>query len=550
MDCLNPGLLQREQGAFYTPVPYVRKMHEMLFDAIAEIPENMDYVIIDRCAGTGNLQEGLPDEILKHCILSTIEYNEYAILNYKYGDKCLVVIPNTDALNFDIIPANCNMMNEVVNDYIREKVEDENCAIILMENPPFSEAGSGGTQNTGKKENLWKKSFVITQMKAEGTYKGAVLNDLSNLFIWSGFKYYLRKPHDSYILYSPTKYWRNQQLVNKKFCGGFLCDRRGFHASQASAVGCIWWKNIDDDTTERLCLPPYDIVGDNIIQIANDVILQKAYHNLSEAYDNRTFPDDEDTSILCEANGLEFDDNGRKKRVRPIWNKNIIAYLKADSFAIDRKHVILTTAGYFKGDGFYLRSDNFIEKLPLFVASVFPYDKWYKTDVYSKSYDGQGIHLQDKNFLKQCLIYTALTPKNKCRSLLGSDGRFYRNELCFHKKDTLAWTYLQKFISDGHTLTGKEEKLLKRWDEVLRHTEETVEYADITKNENARIGLWQIMEEVNIKENTGKIDRKGNPILRYKYIMLNTAIKVLDNSIKEYYNSVITPLLFKYQLIK
>jgi len=40
----------------------------------------------------------LPDEILKHCILSTIEFNEYAILNYKYGDKCLVVIPNIDAL--------------------------------------------------------------------------------------------------------------------------------------------------------------------------------------------------------------------------------------------------------------------------------------------------------------------------------------------------------------------------------------------------------------------------------------------------------------------
>ena len=224
-------------------------MHKMLFKAIEEIPEGMDYIIIDRCAGTGNLQEGLPDDILHHCVLSTIEFNEYVILNYKYGDKCLVVIPNTDALAYDVIPAESNEQG-VANDFIREKVNDPNCVIILMENPPYSESGSGAAQNTGKKENAWKKSFVMQEMRR--VHKGVVLNDLSNLFIWSGFNYYLKKPTDSYILYSPTKYWRNQKLVNKHFKDGFLCNRKEFHANQVSAIGCIWWKNIDDFETETL----------------------------------------------------------------------------------------------------------------------------------------------------------------------------------------------------------------------------------------------------------------------------------------------------------
>ena len=121
--------------------------------------------------------------------MSTIEFNEYVILNLKYGDKCLVVIPNIDALAYDIIPAEKNEQG-IANDFIRERVSDPNCVVILMENPPYSESGSGGIQGTGKKENVWKQSYVIKEMKKE--YKGVVLNDLSNLFIWSGFKFYFK----------------------------------------------------------------------------------------------------------------------------------------------------------------------------------------------------------------------------------------------------------------------------------------------------------------------------------------------------------------------
>ena len=51
--------------------------------------------------------------------------------------------------------------------------------------------------------------------------KGAVLNDLGNSFIWSGFKYYLRQDTDSYIVYSLVKYWKAQHLISKRFIDGY-----------------------------------------------------------------------------------------------------------------------------------------------------------------------------------------------------------------------------------------------------------------------------------------------------------------------------------------
>jgi hypothetical protein len=442
MGCLNPALLQREQGAYYTPSAYVKEMQKMLIKAVSEIPKGMDYIIIDRCAGVGNLETGLPAHILKRCILSTIEPNEYRILQYLFPAS--VVIPNTDALEFDIIPVE-RSGNMIISDYIRDCVKNPDCVVILMENPPFSESGSGASQTTGRKENAWKQSFVIKQMKKE--HSGVALNDLSNLFIWSGFKYYITKPTDSYIFYSPTKYWRNQNLVNKKFENGFLCDRRRFPpATQAAAIGCIWWKNIDDTSTESITLTPYDTDGDQVIRAIDDkgievpdIKIRKAYRNMTDAYDKRDskdFPDDETNGIICEKDGKEFVADGRKIAVtNPRYNKNIIAYIQADSFSIDRKVVRCLRCAVYNGHGFYVRSDNFLEKLPLFVAAAFPYDKWYKTDVYSKCYDGGDNYFQDKEFLKKCLIYTSFTPKNKCRSLNGSDGRYYRNELCFDGDD-------------------------------------------------------------------------------------------------------------------
>jgi len=545
MDCLNPSLLQREQGAYYTPVEYVKLMQKMLIQAINEIPSKKEYIVVDRCAGVGNLFDDLPDNIMKNCILSTIEPNEYLILRWKFGDKCAVIIPNTDALAFDIIPVERNG-NTITNDLLREKINNDNCIVILVENPPYSEAGSGGSQITGRKENLWKKSFVFGEMKKE--VKGSPLNELSNLFIWSGFKYYLRNNEDSFILFSPTKYWRNQNLVNRKYQDGFLCNRRHFHASQQSAIGCIWWKNINDERTQSLKLDVYDIKNNNYIRLSNpkSVIIKKAKSQLSDAYDRRPFDNDVvNRGLICEKDGSKYKDD-KQLRVSPISNNNIIGYIQADSFSIDRKTCKLLRGAVYNGHGFYLRKDLCLDKIPLFVTSCFPYNKWWRADVYSKSNDGKGSFLKDKNFIKSCFLWTILTPNNKCRTIK-SNKTTYKNELCFSKtgNKTYADEIIKKNTRNGTwSLTNDEKTIIKYWKDVLFEATKTKEC-----NKIINYGLWQIKEEINIKISLG-FNKKKKEIFAYKYPTLNTEIAKLENALKPYYAKEIEPKLFKYKLIK
>jgi hypothetical protein len=63
-DLLNDKIRKKELGAFYTPSPYCRKATELVRHAIRQLPKGKgrDYIILDRTAGTGNLEEFLTDK--------------------------------------------------------------------------------------------------------------------------------------------------------------------------------------------------------------------------------------------------------------------------------------------------------------------------------------------------------------------------------------------------------------------------------------------------------------------------------------------------------
>ena len=112
-------------------------------------------------------------------------------------------------------------------------------------------------------------------------------------------------------------------------------------------------------------------------------------------------------------------------------------------------------------------------KLPLWVAKLFPQDNWYDKDVYFTTSDGCDAYTHDSDFLKSCLIYTCLSNQNKCLSFDGSDGRYYRNELCFDTTngDTFASADLAKM-----TLDADEKALMKLWDDILAEAKRTANY--------------------------------------------------------------------------
>lgn len=540
MDKLNDTIQKKELGAFYTSQTYADKSLELLRKAIERVPDGKDYIILDRCAGTGNLERHLTDEELGHCVLSTVEYYEYKVLVETLGDKVKHIIPPTekdDTFNKGLVRGADALSEEYLNNQLIKKyIDDPNCIIIMFENPPYAEAHGSEKKMNGN----WKNSYLCKQMKSK--IKGNASDDIGNIFIWSAFEYYLKKPEDSYIVYSPVKYWKSQNLVNKKFAGGFGFNRRHFHTIIDACIMCALWYNIDDATTEEITIKGYDIDKDGNLIYCRDLSVKKIHRSFSqEYYDKRKFEDDE-PGIACYSDGLE--QQGKSLSLDPKYNQNIIGYLapKGNGFDKPDLNCTLTTCAFYNAHGFYLRNDNYLEKLPMFCASRYiTYNReWTERARIMKSGDGskqfkKDINSQEmKKFLMKCLIFTTLEMQNHCRSFIGSDGRIYINNLCLDV-DTLSYNYINSCVLDD-----SDKEIIEQWEKVLSDAKKTKNY-----NKDFKYGVYQIYDELNTytkDPDTGEI--------KFDYSSLNGNLLSLKSLIKKYYLSEIVPMLFKYEFLK
>jgi hypothetical protein len=617
-DLLNARVLKKELGAFYTPAPYCRKATELVRHAIKQLPKGHDYIILDRTAGTGNLEEFLTDKKVNditideldryidkelktkylqskkdiintfysgrlfgdltvgelekhktkislhdylsdneigHAIVNTYELKEWIVLNERLGDKVKLIIPpqanptdalvnGGDALSDHFIQGSKVGRMFISKDYLaiidklNGYVADKKTNIILLENPPYRDSSAANTDNTTNRSS--KGSFVFEEMKKDlknlANSNISTARDISNQFIWSGWKHYLTKPDDYFVLFSPIKYWKSLGLGEKKFIAGFLFNRQFFHAGP-SAISCILWQNIND-SREKLTFKTFDIdtkrtkeqEDDEIVGL-HDIEIKKTKKTLEPFFDKRSLPNDLETNVYFENDGKET--TGRKTDGKSYVNENIIGYLVVKGFAVTQHDVYLLRGTRYNIRGFYLRSDNFVDKLPLFAAKLYPQKNWYERDVYFTTADGGDRYLKDKNFLKTCFIFACLSPRNHCRSFDGSDGRFYKNELCFDK-GTVASSKLK-----AYKLTNHEQDLIDAFADVLTKSKSTKEY-----NSKYTYGTYQIDEELNTRY------KNENDEVIYDYPELNTAINSLKTKLTKYYESIIQPKLFEYELLK
>lgn len=159
-----------------------------------------------------------------------------------------------------------------------------------------------------------------------------------------------------------------------------------------------------------------------------------------------------------------------------------------------------------------------------------------------KSGDGFEKFLSDtKNkrnnqFLLKCLLFTSLEMQNHMRTFTGSDGRFYRNELCLDTTngDTLATKELKNLKTNE-----LENKLLAQWELIYKSAKNTKNY-----NTKLTYGIYQIYDELNTFYKN-ELDKKV-----YDYPELNGHLNTLKTMLKLYYNKEIVPVLFKYEFLK
>ncbi len=556
MDCLNDKLSKKDLGAFYTPILYAEKAAELVKMAVNRVPEGNDYIILDRCAGTGNLEIPLEfikdkngDPLIKHCVVSTYEYYEYKVLLERLGDKVREIIPPTEA-NVDYrngVIANADAMSKeyIENETIKNYIDDPNCSVILFENPPYDDTSSinQSYDNEGNKHTTTnKESFVFNEMsKNKSSFKNpniSTVRDFANRFIWSGYKWYLRNKGDSFILFSPVKYFKSLGIINNsegRFVKGFIFNRKHFHATPSS-IGCILWSYEDENTFGGYNLEIYDIENEELKKL--DCILEIKTVETTLSSSNTKYTGKVRTNIACDSSGKPV--LGKKIETNIYADDEVIGYFCPVSASYD-----LGRLPYFNGRGNYVLKSNYLDILVLFSAKMYPFDKWYEKDSIFITFDGGYTFKRDLELCKACLIFACLSNKNKCLSFVDFDGHKFQNELCFDdsQEETIALTDLKNFASNKNTSLDDEEiALLELWNKIISQARKTKNY-----NSGFNYGVYQISRELNTFTETGSGKNKKKV---YNYPELNGDLETLKTNLKNYYKSHISKKLFQYELLK
>lgn len=511
-------------GAFYTPEQYCRKAAELVLEAVLRVPEGHDYIVLDRCAGTGNLetalqgvQDGKGDNILSHCVVSTIDPEEFKILRDRIGKKVRLVF-NFDAMSREFVE----------NPLISKYVNDANCNVILLENPPYRDASAAN--KTKASGSVSCRSYIFQEMsKVRASFENsniATVRDLVNQFVWSGVRYYMKSPEDSYVLLSPVKWWKCCGIADLKMQRGFLFNRRKFNAGEG-AVMCALWLNMHSDD-EYLKLEAFDD------DFAGYVSFGKCHRTFSWYYCKDI--KGSETCVFCNDDGTES--TRQNCCGKSLYSEDIIGYLTPTGFTLDPMHKNLVRMTHRNSRGTYITKQNFLFMMPLFAAKQYYGSAFYERKescVYFSTSDGGLIYREDSDFLLSCLIYTCLSNQNKCLSFTGSDGRYYRNELCLDISNgsTAAWEYVKSVNVDNDSAD-----LIDCWNDTFKIAKETENY-----NENITYGIYQIQKELNIFNIF-----KGKRI--YIYPSLNKYLSELNEKLKSYYSKHIIEKLFKYELLK
>lgn len=339
-------------------------------------------------------------------------------------------------------------------------------------------------------------------------------------------------------------------MINKRFIAGFAFNRKHFHTSSDACLLCVLWSN-EDASLDSFSVKGWDIKNNALVS-CGELDIKRIRSLYSEHYcDKRTFQDDQEGGILSCNNGEEYipetEKMQKKKRVCLITNENIIGYLVVQGSNFDNPDmcVHLTRGGFWGGNGFYLRKDCYLEKLPMFCAGRYVnYNrKWTERARVMKSADRADCYHADlkkgklDNWLLKCLLFTCLERKNHLLTFTGSDGRLYRNELCL---DTTHGETIASHDLKQMNPNDREKKLFKQWDQLMKYAKRASQYC-----REKTYGVYQISKEIDLSYK----DKNSKKTI-WENINVHSTLETLRELLKEYYNEEIVPTLLTYEFLK
>ncbi len=413
-DKMNEKYVQKMEGAYFTPSKYVKISTKYVMNAISQSKKEGydDFVIVDRCAGVGNLQSQFDESIYSHMILGTINEAEAFTANIRFGGLSEVIV--IDSLSEDGV----NFYKKEIEKY-KQKNNVKKLAVIFLENPPYLQLNSnkkgGINYKTGSK---YVKTWIHQQLEYVG-------QDLDEQFVCSAFKYY---DIFSYIHYGPIKIWKTPpHLIDKEVKEAYLCNRKYFNAG-VSSIALIHWSSKNKRNDQ--------------IKFDSDFgscIIKKVFKTISELY-----KDDGKKDGICivEARNYSFasprltssiNDDGRYGN-KWIKSENLLKVLPL--FCVGRDEICE------KGEKieYKIKKDNG----DILTESSIDYreiDTTYKTG------DGGIKYQSDKKFLQNCLLYSLCTHYNQCSSNCAI-WEFGTSKLSNQLKKTEIWNIYNSLVNE------------------------------------------------------------------------------------------------------
>ncbi|ADN68686.1 hypothetical protein [Mycoplasmopsis fermentans] len=485
---------RKDRGAFFTPDKYSKKMQQYLNNFVNECKkDSVNYLIIDRCAGSGNLEKGLSTEILKNTILNTFEFCEWVHLGYIFGNKVKYLKPPYSTAKLADLYVEENLMqsgdalSKEFNIWLSEQIKNfrinnPNGRILFYENPPFRDE----TANSHGKGHAVTNNYVIETAIKDGFSKQQI-RDLSTQFIYSAKK--LMRKEDQYCLISPIKYWKWNYL-NFDFIEGFLSNRKEYNASSEGGLPIIRWKegkNIND-----------------VIELENNITLSQIRNRVNK-----------------------FDVESDKE--------NYYAILSIGNMCVPHGNILTNTDNGLSNRKIYVSNKNILKVAVLNCLNAWVGENYLKDNLtIMKSADNQEKAFSDKKFLNDCLLWTLLSEKTRCFS-----DEDKQNEICLDGK---AAEMLDKNLFDETC-----NDLIKKWKKIINNVESGNWKSFFPQY---KYGFKQIKDDF-LKEDIKEIDKFGKTITRFEDDgLLYSEICIFRDSLREFYRKNIENKLFEYELLK
>ena len=505
MNMLGSAILKKQLGAFFTPDRYVKISTQYVRNAIKKVPIDMDYVILDRCAGTGNLEKYLTEEELSHCILNTLDYTEWTTLKGLYEDRVRHILPHDSTTRDDKngLMGDGDALLERFYEHLRPLLQGK--YIIMLENPPF--AGTAGIRGGGKGTLEKKKySYINLAMKAQG-YDGNLCKDLLAQFVWSAFE--IVKCNE-YILYGPVMWWKSNHILDKEYIVGHMCNKKHFNATE-SGILLGHWANHDKKNETLECFTDTNDETYTIKKKTTFITNLMNPHKISIDKTSLRTPEKDELGLLFSTSSSLDALNGG------LFNRETYRTELVTSAGL--KMTKLTKAN--------------IKKLSVIqCVNCYKPGAYHEKEVVMKCADKGDEYTKDTDLLNDSLLFVLLSDRTKCIS----NGSL-NNQLCLSQK-----TIGDKLL----TKPQRKHELVTLWEEVLSELKKCKN----DYNPKYKYGLYQVQKLVNVKMESGSFTKTGEPIKVLKYPLLDERVKALIIKLEEFYDEKIKPKLFKHELLK